>query len=134
MLVTNIFYFSNSVFHSSLSFGRLKLGSCSKGMKKNRNFLLSFTLLTKVVLHSIMTMLFLWLYFYPSLYFFCLLNFFFFSVLKGNLHGSVVKTLTHDPGALGSSCTGPSWFFMGVSLGKTFQSPRLKLWRNAGKI
>ena len=45
----------------------------------------------------------------------------------GVLHGSVVKCLTRNPGNLGSSHTGSSEFFMGVSLGQTLQSPSLVL-------
>ena len=41
--------------------------------------------------------------------------------------GSVVKCLTHNPGVLSSSHTGSSGFFVGVSLGKTLQSPSLVL-------
>ena len=41
----------------------------------------------------------------------------------GVLHGSVVKCLTCNPGVLGSSRTGSSGFFVGVSLGKTLQNP-----------
>ena len=47
--------------------------------------------------------------------------------MLGVLHGSVVKCLTHNPGILGSSHTGSSGFFMGVSLSKTLQSPSLVL-------
>ena len=41
----------------------------------------------------------------------------------GVLRGSVVNCLTHNQGVLGMSSTGSSGFFMGVSLGKTIQSP-----------
>ena len=43
------------------------------------------------------------------------------------LRGSVVKCLTSNPGVLGSSSTGSSGIFEGVSLGKTLQSPSLVL-------
>ena len=45
----------------------------------------------------------------------------------GVLRGSVVKCLTRNPGVLGLSCTGSSEFFVGLSLGKTLQSPSLVL-------
>ena len=35
--------------------------------------------------------------------------------------GSVVKYLTRNPEVLGSSHSGSSWFFVGMSLGKTLQ-------------
>ena len=41
------------------------------------------------------------------------------------LRGLVVKVLTHNPGVLGLSRTRSSGFFVGVSLGKTLQSPSL---------
>ena len=47
--------------------------------------------------------------------------------IVGVLRGSVVKCLTRNPGVLGSSRTGSSGFFVGVSLGKTLQSPSLVL-------
>ena len=47
--------------------------------------------------------------------------------LLGVLHDSVVKCLTCNPGVLGWSRTYPLGFFMGVSLGKTLQSPSLVL-------
>ena len=47
--------------------------------------------------------------------------------IPGILCGSVVKCLTGNPGVLGSSCTGSYGFFVGVSLGKTLQSPSLIL-------
>ena len=43
------------------------------------------------------------------------------------VRGSVVKCLTPNPGVLGSSCTGSSRFFVGMSLGRTLQSPSLVL-------
>ena len=43
------------------------------------------------------------------------------------LRGSVVKRLTRNPGVLGSSRTRFSEFSIGVSLGKTLQSPSLVL-------
>ena len=43
------------------------------------------------------------------------------------LHGSVIKSLTPDPGVLGFRCIGSSGLVMGVSLGKTLQSPSLVL-------
>ena len=46
---------------------------------------------------------------------------------KGVLRGSVVKRLTRNPGVLGSSRTGSSGVFVGVSLGKTLQSLSLVL-------
>ena len=47
---------------------------------------------------------------------------------QGVLRGSVVKCSTHNPGVPGSSCTGSSvFFFVGVSLGKTLESPSLVL-------
>ena len=45
----------------------------------------------------------------------------------GVLRGSVVKCLTRNPGALGSSCTESSGFSVRVPLGKTLQSPCLVL-------
>ena len=39
----------------------------------------------------------------------------------------MVKCLTRNPGILGSSRTGSSEFFAGVSFGKTLQSPSLVL-------
>ena len=45
----------------------------------------------------------------------------------GILHGPVVKCLTLNPGVLGLSGTGSSGLFVGVSLGKTLQSPSLVL-------
>ena len=45
----------------------------------------------------------------------------------GVLRGSVIKCLTSNPGVLASSRTGFSQFFVGVSLGKTPQSPSLVL-------
>ena len=45
----------------------------------------------------------------------------------GGLRGSVVKCLTRNAGVLGSSRTGSSGFFVGVSLGKTVQSLSLVL-------
>ena len=45
----------------------------------------------------------------------------------GILCGSVVKCLTPNPGILGWSHTESSGSFMGVSLGKTLQSPSLVL-------
>ena len=47
--------------------------------------------------------------------------------LAGVLPDPVVKCLTFNPGFLGSSRTGSSEFFKGVSLGKTLQSPSLVL-------
>ena len=47
--------------------------------------------------------------------------------VTGVLHGSVVKCLTRNSGVLGSSPTGFSEFFVGVSLGKTLPSPSLVL-------
>ena len=41
--------------------------------------------------------------------------------------GSVVKCLTCNPGVLGSIHAGTAGFLMGVSLGKTLQSPILVL-------
>ena len=46
-----------------------------------------------------------------------------FEEIAGVVRGSVVKCLTRNPGVLGSSRTGSSGFFTGVSLGKTLQSP-----------
>ena len=43
------------------------------------------------------------------------------------LRGSVVKCLIRNPVVLGLSRTGSSEFFVGVSLGKTLQSPSLVL-------
>ena len=43
------------------------------------------------------------------------------------LLGSVAKCLTRTPGVSGSSCNGPSVFFVGVSLAKTLQNPSLVL-------
>ena len=43
-------------------------------------------------------------------------------LLHRNLHDSVMKCLTRNPGDLGSTNTG---FFMGVSLGKTLQRDSL---------
>ena len=37
--------------------------------------------------------------------------------------GSVVRRLTRNPGVLGSGALDPLGFFLGVSLGKTLQSP-----------
>ena len=51
----------------------------------------------------------------------------FFKVVQGVLHSSVVKCLTRNPEVLGSSRTGSSVFFVGMSLGKTLQSPSLVL-------
>ena len=51
----------------------------------------------------------------------------FFFTLQGVLHGSVVKCLTLNSVVLGSSCNGSSGFFVGLSFGKTLQSPRLVL-------
>ena len=48
-------------------------------------------------------------------------------VFSGALRGSVVKCLTRNHGVLGSSCTGSSGFFVGVSLGKTLHNPSLAL-------
>ena len=48
-------------------------------------------------------------------------------MLVGVLRGSVVKCLTRNPGVLGSSRTRSYGFFVGVSLGKTLQSPSLVL-------
>ena len=45
----------------------------------------------------------------------------------GVLRGSVANCLTPNPGVLGLSHTGSSGFFVGVSLGKTLQSPSLVL-------
>ena len=45
----------------------------------------------------------------------------------GVLRSSVLKCLTRKPGVLGSSRTGSSEFFVGVSFGKTLQSPSLVL-------
>ena len=45
----------------------------------------------------------------------------------GVLRGSVVKCLTRNQGVQGSSRTGSSEFFVGVSLGKILQSPSLVL-------
>ena len=45
----------------------------------------------------------------------------------GVQRGSVVKCLTRNSGLLGSSRTGSSGFFVGVSLGKILQSPSLVL-------
>ena len=47
--------------------------------------------------------------------------------LRRVLHGSVVECLTRNPGVLGSSRTGSSGFFVGVSLSNTLQSPSLVL-------
>ena len=41
--------------------------------------------------------------------------------------GSVVMCLIRNPGVLDSSCMGCSEFFVGVSLGKTLQSPSIVL-------
>ena len=41
------------------------------------------------------------------------------------LLGSVLKCLTRNAGVLGSSHTGSSGLFVGLSLGKTLQSPNL---------
>ena len=49
------------------------------------------------------------------------------SSLLGVSRGSVVKCLTRNPGVLGTSRTRSSGFFVGVSLGKTLQSPSLVL-------
>ena len=49
------------------------------------------------------------------------------SVFRRVLRGSVVKYLTCNPVVLGSSRTGSSGFFVGVSMGKTLQSPSLVL-------
>ena len=46
---------------------------------------------------------------------------------KRDLRGSVVRCLTRNPGVLGSSRTGSSGFFVGVSLDETLQSPSLVL-------
>ena len=46
-------------------------------------------------------------------------------VLMRVLLGSVVKWWTHNQGVPGSSHTGSSGFLVGVSLGKTLQSPSL---------
>ena len=43
------------------------------------------------------------------------------------LRGSELKCLTRNQGVLGLSRTGSSGFFVGVSLGKTLQSPSLVL-------
>ena len=45
----------------------------------------------------------------------------------GVQRGSVVKCLNRNPGVLGSSRTGSSVFFVGVSLDKTLQRPSLVL-------
>ena len=45
----------------------------------------------------------------------------------GVLRHSVVKCLTRNPGVLDSSCIGSSGIFVGVSMGKTLQSPSLVL-------
>ena len=45
----------------------------------------------------------------------------------GVLRGSVAYCFTCNPGVLGSSRTGSSGFFVGVSFGKTLQSPSLVL-------
>ena len=45
----------------------------------------------------------------------------------GVLYGSMVKCLTRNPEVLGSSHTGSSGFFVGVSLGKTLQNDSLVL-------
>ena len=55
-------------------------------------------------------------------------------ILWGVLHGSLVKCLTCNPGVLGPSQTGFSGFFMGVSLGKTLQSPSLGLVKTRKEI
>ena len=46
---------------------------------------------------------------------------------SGDLRGSVVVCLTRNPEVRGSSRIGTSAFFVGVSLGKTLQSPSLVL-------
>ena len=46
---------------------------------------------------------------------------------SGVLRDSLVECLTCNTGVLGVSCTGFSGVFMGVSLGKTVQSPSLVL-------
>ena len=43
--------------------------------------------------------------------------------IESLLESCVVKCLTHNPGVLGLSRTGSSWFFMGVSLGKALEAP-----------
>ena len=43
------------------------------------------------------------------------------------MRGSVVKCLTHNPGVQGLSRIGYLWFLVGVSMGKTLQSPSLVL-------
>ena len=47
--------------------------------------------------------------------------------ISGVRRGSMVKCLNRNTGVLGSSRTGSSEFFAGVSLGKTLQSPSLVL-------
>ena len=47
-----------------------------------------------------------------------------FNYPQGSLPGSVVECLTRNPGIYH---TRSSWFFVGVSLGKTLQSPSLVL-------
>ena len=46
---------------------------------------------------------------------------------KREREGDVPACLTRCPGVMGSSCTGSSGFFVGISLGKTLQSPSLVL-------
>ena len=48
-------------------------------------------------------------------------------VISGVQHGSEVKCLTRNPGALGSSRTGSPVFFVVVSLVKALKSPSLVL-------
>ena len=53
------------------------------------------------------------------------------------LRGSVVKCLTRNPEVLGSSRSGSSGFFVGVSLGETLQSPSLvlvKAWKDMNNV
>ena len=50
-------------------------------------------------------------------------NFLPFSSTLRVLRGSVVKCLTRNPGVLGLAALDPLGFFVGVSLGKTLQSP-----------
>ena len=50
------------------------------------------------------------------------------------LRGSVVKSLTCNPGILGLSRTGSSEFFLVVSLGKTLQNPSLVLVKDMNNV
>ena len=49
------------------------------------------------------------------------------SFFRRGLRGSVVECMTCNLEAPGLSCTESSVFFVGVSLGKTFQNPSLDL-------